>query len=456
MLANLLLAALLGASQVHMSDGQVAVVTSEGLWLVTEGAPSPVVALAPAAAFGVPALDLPSVTHLAGTDAFVVTTRDTTGHGGLWRAHVGAGGSVTLDDLTPQIVMTPFPDLSDADFIRGPDELYLLDRSGGRILVLADPAHADGDALAVWRDLELEQPRSLAVDASSVPFSIVVAGRLTVERYDANGGVEVLYSGAAGKWHEVTTNPVTSMLYLLNTKDDVFGAPLDSGPVFPFLEFNAWGFCTHPVQAPLDFEWDPLEQGVLVLSDEGVLPCLFGTAALGANHVVRMPYLQSIPPTHVPALLTPANDSGIGGSGGDLALVRSAASEVTFFGEAGAAANGSSPHQFNDTVYGGAPKVGKPLVLSVHNAPADTAGLILFGAALQPAPLFGQTLYPRVDAMAVGQTDGTGAADKTLGVPNDPALAGQGVFVQWWFPDTTLPSATGWVGSQAAFLLVGP
>ncbi len=454
-LATLTLLLALPFGQVQLAEGQVGVITSAGMYLVDEGPPADTFPLLTAADFGHAELQAPSITHITGTDSFIVTTRNGFDTGGLWRVDAGNILAPTVTDLTPAISLSPLPDLTDGDYLRGLDQLYLTDQAGGRILVLPDPANASGADLAEWVDMDIEGPRSISVHATEVPFGIIVAGRFEVHRYDAAGNKTVLIPQTSGVWHQVEANTRTGEYYVLNENSNGFGKLANGFPIATLLNFNASGFCSSPVQEPVDIDWDPFKRRPVVLAADGVLPCLFSGAATGPNHIVRMTTAQGGPPSNVPVLLTPPGNSGIAGEKGDLALVRSNAGEVAFFGSGGTTGAGGHPMQFNDSGEGGTARIGENVIFSVQSAPPNATALLVLGATLQDLSFQGQTIYPAISMILETASNADGEVTFAAGIANDLSLVGITFFAQWWFPDTTTPVAGDVVGTQGAVFNVG-
>jgi len=455
MLGSALLLTLLLAP--GLPDRTSVVATTDGVFVVEAFEPAALVATP--AALGVSALGQPSITWIPRTDLFILTSRDDgSGASRVWRLLVEDTGPAAIVDLTPTVTLTPPPRFVDAEYSVGLDALFLLDEESGRLLAWPAPATTLADVLVPWAEVMPLKGRAVAVNGARLPFGLVViervGGTALVTRLDEAGGVEVIDDDA--DWHETTANPITGQFYLASETTDIVGELFPGGGGFDLVQdFNVWNLCLHPAQRPVDVCWDPLDRQIVILAQDGILPCL-GFGAAGDNHVVRMPIASGGPPAQSPLLLTFEGFSLITGTQGALALVRHDAPDVTWLGLPGTTGAGTSVALGNGGGYTGEPTLGGEMSTVVTGAPPDAGGFMVFGFVPLAAMLQGQVFVPMPQIVVPTASDAAGEASFPLAFPASlPGLVGLPIYSQWWFDDTTTPAAGDLVGSNGGVYTAG-
>ena len=434
------------AAQSTLPDDSVAVVTSEGVFLVANQV---TVKYFDVTDFG-GTLNAPSITWIDGTNVFIVTTSSGAAGvpGGVWRMTLNAGGMTMLDELTSALPAGLEPRFADADYSPGLDTLFLLQRDAGQIVAWAKPAQSSPSTITPWGEVPPGDARSIAVLGAKQPFAIVAALEsgpvLRVEKL----GTQELY--ATGAWNDIATNPVTGDIIVAKQIGSVVGQIASATLLF---DFNVGGMCGPLVAQPSDVEWDPVAGRAVAIAGEALPACAFGGLTTGENHVVQLPLTASGGgPNNVPKLLTPEGDSGITGSRADFALVRHGGSEVTYWGYPSAGAGTSEPtfkHQ-------GPLALNKTVELGLGQAPPSAAALLVLGLFPSPIVVQGQLIVPAPQALMPAVTSASGAAELLLKLPAGAVgLVGLEVYMQWVADDTTTAAGGDIVSSQLAVFTVG-
>lgn len=460
--ACLLLAVGSAGAQSTLADETLVVATGKGLFVVHPGQPA--VQLFDTTPFGGGTLAAPSVTWIDGTDAFLVTRRDLSGAGGLWRVELLPGGGGSVTDLTPAIPAALGRDFVDSDYSVGLDTLFVLERRTGQVIAALHPATttaAAGAGFAHWADVPPESGVSLAVRGAKHPFSVLVVQATGEVLSVDKSGATFLNQNSNPSWTQVATEPLGGSYYLASEPLDkvvVGKKDLASGLSQVLIDLNTYnfggGFCGPLAQAPLDIAYDLRSQRVVALAGDFVPDCAFDGVATGKSHIIRLPVAAAGPPGSEPALLTAAGDSGVLGAHGDLALVRHDLPDVTWYGQSGSGAGTSAP-LFGDNDSIAALAVGETTVETLGGAPPQAAAALVLGIIPLNAPLQGQLLGPLPQRMLPAFTGVGGAAQIALTVPPISALVGLRVYAQWWIDDTTTPGSGDLASSQVGILTIG-
>jgi hypothetical protein len=463
-LTSVLAAAALGAcaaagasAQSTLAEGSCVVVTQAGVFLVPEGEAA--IQVFDTTPFGGGAMEVPSITWITGTDSFVVTRRDLSGKGGLWRVELAPDGTGSVTDLTTSVPAGIGRDFTDSDYSVGLDTLFVIEHGAGTILAAPAPATSTGAALAPWAAIPAGTGVSIAVRGAAYPFSMLVVketGELV--RVSAAGIADVNAAGNPSLT-QVATDPIVGTWFVASqTKDMIaIGAPdTPSGLPTALISLNVWQVCGPLVQEPLDIVWDGRARRVVGLAGDFMLPCVAGEDVAGKNHILRLPFTAFGPPGAQPVLLTTSTGlSGITGVRGDLALVRHALADITWHGTSGSHFGTSVP------VFGGGdPGIqqpllrGEPATLGVAGAPPSAAATLVIGLSAIDATHQGQLFGPHPELLLHATTGADGMAQITLAVPL-ATPPGTRAFMQWWFDDTTTPAAGDLSSSQVGVFTVG-
>ncbi|MHC5212453.1 MAG: hypothetical protein ACYTG2_17205 [Planctomycetota bacterium] len=394
--------------------------------------------IAAPADFGLDTLTGARVEWLRGTDVVMVSTSASPSEPGhLFRVTLvpGGGGVASLETL----VEGNFKDLHYAAAL---DVLYLLNAAQGQVLALPDPAHADGTALTVAND---SLPgggvaRSLAFLPAERPSRLLVLDDTTYWKVPLNGApATLLYENTL--FERVANHPWLDEWYTLNTGGKTFGLPvinLLTGKVSGTLEANLAGpgsLCK-PADAPIHFVSDVRADGSLqglVVTTNGVAPCVFGGAAQGKNHVLRFPIAQQVGATGFPVLHTPLPISGIGGTKADLAFVRRNVPEIASVGVAQPATG--SPYQpaAGLGIFGGEPRV------TLDGGPASSSVTLALRVVQEAGPVGPWPPVHRVaTALIPAMTGSGGGAAIFFDVPASLTGGARRLSLQWVLPDGTL------------------
>ncbi|HZL98918.1 MAG TPA: hypothetical protein VFD43_01585 [Planctomycetota bacterium] len=458
-------AALLAAASVEpasaqstLADQTSVVVTGKGLFLVPPGQPA--FQVCDSAPFGGGTLEAPSVTWINGTNAFLVTRRDLSGLGGLWRVQLQPDGTGAVQDLTPAIPAALGRDFADADYSVGLDTLFLLERATGRVLVHLHPAVGGDSGFFPWASLPADVGVSLAVRGAKHPFSVlVVTATGEVMQVDKHG-TSFLNQANNPSWSGVATDPLGGGYYLCSDTADkvVLGKPdFPSGIPQAYISFNTYDFagpCGPLAGYPLDIALDPRTNRVVALAGAAVPSCAFGGVATGKNHVIRLPLVAFGPPGSEPVLLSNAGDSGVVGSHGDLAFVRHGTADITWYGLPGSGAGTSTP-VFGDAGVASALLVGQAAQQELGGAPPLAPAALVLGLVPLNASLQGQLFGPFPHGLLPATTDAAGAAQVPVALPAVTALTGLRVYMQWWIDDTTTPASGDLASSQVGIFTIG-
>jgi len=444
--------------QSTLADESSVVVTSKGLFLVPPGQPA--IHVFDSTPFGGGVIEAPSITWINGTNSFIVTRRDLSGMGGLWRVQLQPDGSGTVQNLTPTLPSGLAHDFSDADYSVGLDTLFLLERQSGQVLVDFHPATSDGSGLAAWASLPPDAGVSLAVRSAKYPFT-VLAVMATGEVLQVDKlGWKYLNQANNPSWSQVTTGPLGGDYFLCSESLDkvVIGKPdLPSGIPQALISLNTYDFagpCGPLAGFPLDIALDARTSRVVALAGDFVPSCAFGGAATGKNHIIRLPLVAFGPPGSEPVLLSSTGDSGIVGTHGDFAFVRHGTADITWYGLSGSGAGTSAP------VFGGddlaSPLLtGQAALEGLGGAPPLAAARLVLGLVPINATLQGQLLGPLPQVLLPAVTDASGEAQVSFPVPALPALAGLRVYMQWWIDDTTTAQSGDLASSQVGVFTIG-
>jgi hypothetical protein len=392
------------AAQSALQPGNVAVVTSNGLWLLRPPSTNQIL-LAPASTFG--GLTAPAIEWRPGTDELLVCDGNR-----LFRVTLLPGTTVSLADITPAgVTSANFKDL-EVHPVDG--RLLLLDAAQSQLLRYAPPF-----AAGMAPDLVVPLAPgavALAVDGRSWPPQVVVAYEHSVQSQGLQGDVKELAAidldaldkdrQAAGLTVGVRTG-LDSVLALISNSVAVEVNLLAS-------------LCAPVVLRPVDAEYDTATESIVVLAQKGMGPCMPGYS--GKNHVVALPLGQS---ALVPPKVLTGSVSNITGLAGDLTLVWS---DQAFAGSYGSDA-GSTPLQLLAPVD---PAPGDAsFALDVRSAPPTAPVLLLVGSQPLDAVLkSGQAVL--VTAMLTAFAGVTDAAGKLhVAAPLDASLPlGLDVWVQ--------------------------
>ena len=441
-------------AQSTLADQTCVIVTQQGFFVLTPGQPA--VQVFDTTPFGGGLLVLPTVTWINGTDDFIVTRRDLSGPGGLWRVELLPGGGGNVQDLAATMPPELGRDFIDADYSVGLDTLFVLERTSGRVIVSPHPATSTGASFANWADVPADECVALAVRGAHHPFSVlVVKATGEVLAVDPAGivGLNVVNNPS---WSHVATEPIDGNYFLASQSLDkiTIGKPdLPSGLPQAYIDLNVYDFagpCQPLAPYPQDLAYDVRTGRVVALAGDEPPPCAFGGVATGFNHVIRLPIAASGPPGSEPVLLTAPGASGATGSHGDLALVRHDTADITWYGESGSGAGASAP------VFGGDALVaGKTAKLGVDDAPPSASALLVMGLAALDAPFQGQLFGPLPRCLMPATTDAAGHAQVKLAVPPDATLSGLHVYMQWWIDDTTTAPSGDRASSQVGIFTVG-
>jgi hypothetical protein len=299
----------------------VVAVTTDGLWIPDTGAPLPRLHL-PAAAFpgaagAQGALTRPAIEWDRRTDTFLVSAGPQ-----LFRVTIADLSPPTwsIEEITPQSGLAL--DLWDLDLHPGSGELFLLDQTNDEVLRFERPFEA-----GMLPTLVLPVPptsRSMAVDSRSYPAAVIVTETSQTSRVEFDGSSSVLnfFTGGRGldQDPQVAGNGGS---YMVSTTGNKVGRAAGSPNVY--IDMNIKGNCLPLALAPTDVEWSPIKNRAYVFAQDGInqnFSCPVEMPATGPNHIVIFPVAQA-PPMVVPKLYTFADDSGITGNEGDLALVLS-------------------------------------------------------------------------------------------------------------------------------------
>jgi hypothetical protein len=454
--AVLLVAGSAAVGQSSLADETTVVATGQGLFVIEPGQPA--IQVFDTTAFGGgTVVEVPSVTWINGTDTFLVTRRDLSGHGGLWRVQLLPGGSGAIEDLTPSIPAELGRDFVDADYSVGLDTLFLLERASGRVIVYLHPAINSGAGFSQWASVPADTGVSLAVRGAQHPFSVLVVQSTGEVMQVDKLGFKYLNQANNPSWSGIATGPLDGRYYLCSDSFDkvVMGKPdLPSGLPQAFIDFNAWGFCGPLAQFPLDIVLDARSNRVVVLTGDFVPACIFGGAATGKNHVIRLPMVAAGPPGSEPVLLSSTGDSGIVGSHGDIAFVRHGIADITWYGVSGSGAGTSQP------VFSGLPDssaliVGQAAKAGLEGAPPSAGAALVLGLVPLNLPVQGQLFGPFPKLLLPAITDAAGEAQASFSVPPVSVLAGVRVYMQWWISDTTTPAAGDLASSQVGIFTIG-
>jgi hypothetical protein len=445
-------------AQSTLDDETSVVVTGQGLFLVPTGQPA--IHAFDATAFGGGVLEGPSVTWINGTDTFIVTRRDLSGLGGLWRVQLLPDGSGTLTDLTPALAAGLSHDFADADYSVGLDTLFLLERQSGRVLVGLHPATASGSAYSPWASLPPDGCVSLAVRGAKFPFSVLVVTTTGEVLQVDKLGSKFLNQAGNPSWSQVATEPLGGAYFLCSESLDkvAIGKPdLPSGLPQGLISLNTYDFggpCGPLAGFPLDIAFDARTDRVVALAGDFVPPCAFGGAATGKNHIIRLPLVASGPPGSEPVLLSSTGDSGVVGAHGDLAFVRHGTADITWYGLSGSGAGSSAP-VFGGNQLASPLQVGAAALEGLGGAPPLAPATLLLGLVPLNAQLQGQLLGPFPQALLPTLTDASGEAQVAFSLPPLSALAGLRVYMQWWIDDTTTAASGDLVSSQVGIFTIG-
>jgi hypothetical protein len=454
----LLLCALLAPAawaQSTLADETCVVVTQQGFFVVTPGQPT--VKLFDTTPFGGGTLEQPSVSWINGTDAFIVTRRDVTGSGGLWRVELLPGGGGSVQDLAAAMPPALGRHFIDSDYSVGLDTLFVLERQSGRVLVDLHPATSTGASCAEWAAVPADACVALAVRGAKHPFSVLVT-QVTGEILSVDqNGVDGLNVANNPSWSQVATEPLGGGYFLASQSlhKVVVGSPdLPSGLPQFYIDLNVFDFggapCNKLAPYPLDIAYDARTGHVVALAGGEPPACAFGGVATGANHVLRLPLAAVGPPGTEPVLLTPPGASGITGAHGDLALVRHDTPDITWYGVSGSGAGASAPVLGGDALV-----AGTTADIGLDGAPTSAAAVLVLGLTALDAQFQGQLFGPFPRCLLPATTDAAGQAEVSLAVPPQAALSGLRVYMQWWIDDTTTPAAGDRVSSQVGIFTIG-
>jgi len=395
------------AAQSSLLPGDVAVVTSSGLYLLRP--PAAAVLLLPDTAFG--GLAAPSVHWRPGTDELLVAS-------GARLFDVTLAGpfvpTATLIEITPAGIAAG--DLRDLDVHPVSGELFVLDGGGGQVLRYAPPFSA-----GMAPDLVIPLPgsgRAMTIDTTGWPPTVIVGQADSVLRFTLDGAASTLsFAGANGLDRSGQLPPITLASV---SKDDLVRVLVNPNLVTELnLLFN---LCGPVALGPVDVEFDAANDGALVLGEGGVNPaCLPGYS--GGNHVLRLPLAQAagVPP-HV---LTGAS-SGIDGQGGDLAWVAPDLAFVSPYASASATppvlvlAAKSDPYPGNPG-----------FALALQSGPAGAPAFLLAGVAPLdlPLPSGAAVLVVAAQILPLGSLGVAGEAEADFALPAGLPL-GLDLFVQ--------------------------
>lgn len=439
---------LLVAGGSTLPDESSVVATDVGLYLVKKGQVAQ--AVFTPADLGLSAFVEPSVTWLAGTDTFILTSRGDAFTGRIWRIHVSAAGVGSATNLTPSVPDALGRDFADADYAIGLDTLFVLCRNEGLLWAWKAPASSAADTAVTWAAFTPGEPVSLAVNGATSPFGIVVSQRTEPVLRVTKAGASVL--SASFTPPQVACNGATGEWYAADPATGFVGVPSGGAGI----NFNATGFCGAPAKQPVDVAWDAVARRAVALGGDGA-GCIDGAAPTGPNHVVRLPLTAGGgPPNNKPVLLTFAGGSGIDGADGDLAYVRHGGGDLTWFGAAGVSGAALSPSMdAAAATYGGAAAIDKPWTLSASDAPPSATAYLVIGFLPLSLPVQGQLLVPWPQFLIPAASDGAGDVALTLPIPAAAELVGKLLYAQWWFDDTTTPAGGDVVSTQTAICAIG-
>lgn len=438
-----------------LQDGQVAVVTTAGLFLAQSGQPT--LPLVSAQEFGFSALCDPSITWIEGSGSLLVSSGGLCGQlPGLFRVDVLPGPVATVVDLTPAIIALAPIEIVDADYSRTLDRAWLLDRAGSRLLAWDQPLLGDPADVVVLQSLFLDGPESVAQYGAVSPGTVIVTGRNQVQKLQTDGTIDVLWDGTLQQpllgFEQVDDTGMDSEYYVLDQQKHLFGTLAAIGSAT--ISFNLSASCTAPMRAPADMEWDPTKARTTVIGADGI-DCMFGGALSGKpNHVMRFRKAIIIGnPNSEPQLVTPFPDSGITGTQPDLALVRFDKPAVTTTGVGFPAADGT-PVATNAGALDGKLEPGGTASWAILSGPPSAPAFLLISATGSPQPVAGKLLYPENPLIFPFSTAADGTLGLQLPIPNSAVFVGWDVWTQWWVKDTTAPGG-GWATSWATILSIG-
>lgn len=350
------------AAQSALHPGDVAVVTTDGLWLIRPPSTTEQLLL-PAASFG--GLVAPSVEWRPGTDEFLLCSGDR-----LWRVTVsGSPPSATLADITPAgVAGANFRDLE----IHAVDgRLALIDATQSSLLRYAPP-FAAGMAPDLVLPL-LPGPRALASDSRDWPPRFVVGYSNSVMNHDLQGGATLAAStGVNGLDQGRQEGGLT--VAVRSSENSIIALVGTSSVV---VEINLlWNLCGPVALRPADVEFDTATNRAMVFAQDGLNPqCMPGYS--GGDHVVAFPLGQS---QQAPPIVLTGSASSITGTAGDLALVWTDQAFAGTYGSAAAATalRLDSPHDPYPGQLGFELKLtqappGAPVLVLVGQVPADVA-----------------------------------------------------------------------------------
>lgn len=416
-----------------LQDGQVVVVTSDGLFLV---GPDPVTQqLLTAADFGLASLCAPSVTWIDQTSTLVVTsTRDCGGASQLFRVRVHPGPSASVTEVAVPGLSGGAP--VDAVYDPARDRLWLLDGQAARVYAWDQPVTAPGSALELVHQLDVDDPTDLALYGVAEPGALLVAQRHLLQKLLPDGSSETLWSwegvGLLTPPEDVSVHGLQDEVYVL--RPGLHGVDILMSPEL-VVPLNKWpdASCNQPVALdPADLDWDYDSKRLWVLAARGV-SCFQGGALVDEpNHVVGLRRLVPLGGggNPLPVLLTPTPSSGISGTDPDLAHLRFWRPGLIHQGQATAPAGSSPPTSLTAAPLGKL-EPGEDLLLRVSEATPGTPAWLVAGLSEQPLVIKGAQVLPALDLVLASATDAQGQAQLVTTVPADPVFSGLELRTQW-------------------------
>lgn len=450
-LSTLLLLALLTAAPARaqapgLEDGQVLVVTSDGLFLV---GPEPATQqLLTSADFGLDSLCEPSVTWIDQTSTFVVSSSRSCGGGAqLFQVRIHAGPTASVSQVA--VVGLDAGSPKDAVYDPAHDRMWILDGAEARVYAWDQPGTGSSAVLELVHQLDVDEPSDIALYGVAEPGALLVSQRHLLQKLLPDGTVEVLWQwqafGQLAPPRDVAVHGLKDEVYILRPAVDGVDILENPNMVVPL---NTWPTfaCTKRVALdPADLDWDYDSKRLVVLAARGVNCFEGGALSEEPNHIVGLRGLAPLAGEgdQYPVLLTPSPSSGITGADPDLAQVRFDRPGLIHYGQATAPQELPLPTS-HTVALAEKLELGSSLQAQLEQALPGSPAWLVVGLQDQPLVLKGALLFPSPDLVLPVTTDGVGQVQLELAIPVDPLLAGLELRTQWLVTPPGAAASASW------------
>ncbi len=412
-----LLACFLGTpAAAQIVTGDFGVVTTDGVFQFDAASGGPATLVAPASLFG--GLVHPSIEWNSVTNTFVVAS------GNKIFVVDASGGGATVTDLQPGIPSSAR--IRDIDINPATGELFALDADAGTVwrfwqpfVVGMVPVGSIGPVAA--------GSTAMCVDSRGYPLAVIVAEPTRIRRHELDGSASIVltFPGSGLDMNPVFEDGLRHTFFCRGPTSSI-GRSLAGNPsVYIDLQTTCFAGSEYSVKNPQDIEWDASRSEWFSLAQSGMDPCFPGHIGVQiARH-----YWVVVSPGVLGKAIQPMTQqlSGITGQDGDLTAVGGIFALVHPYGEgcptgAGEPLADASP-----------PFIGQTNHVDLANAPVGAQAYLGVGSLPTRTPAFGCTILTSGDWGMLGPVtvDGNGEASVSYTLPNDPALVGAQIYVQW-------------------------